>query len=112
LPVIYGRRFDNLSSFGLQVLVNVAYALANHRTSIDLNLNLPAIILIDGLTSNVGHEGFDLDRVNKAFTYLTNLSSEMGDRLQIIVADGNIPPEAEPFVRLRLTENDRLIPDK
>jgi hypothetical protein len=91
--------------------VNVAYALTSHRTSISLDLKLPAILLIDGLTSNVGHEGFDLERKNKAYSYLIALSSEIGDRLQIIVADGNIPEEAEPFVRVRLNENDRLIPN-
>jgi hypothetical protein len=38
------------------------------------------------------------------------LGEELGDQLQIIVADGNIPKRAEEFVRLRLSENERLIP--
>jgi hypothetical protein len=110
LPIVYGRAFDSLSSLGLTVLVNVAYTLAHQRTSMELGLKLPNILLIDGLTSNVGHEGFDLQRIHKAFDYLIEVSKKFGDKLQIIVADGNIPPEARPFVRLRLSEKDRLIP--
>lgn len=110
LPVVDGRRFDELSSQGLQVLVNVAHAAAHQRTCLDLNLNLPNVLLIDGLTTNVGQEGFDLERVHSAYRFLMELGEEFGDLLQIIVADGNVPPEAEQFIRLRLSEDDRLIP--
>jgi len=110
LPIVDGRKFDDLSSLGLQVLVNVAYILANQRTSLSLNLSFPGILLIDGITSNVGHEGLDLQRVENMFDYLISVGEELGEQLQIIVADGNIPSRAERFVRLRLSENDRLIP--
>lgn len=109
LPVLYGRRFAELSSQGLQVLVNVAHALAHHRTSIALNLGLPQILFIDGLTSNLGHDGDDLLRVNAVYDYLIELSAELGDRLQIVVADNDVPPQAQRFIRLRLDEDDRLI---
>jgi hypothetical protein len=99
-----------LSSQGLQVLVNVAYAVAHQKTAIELGLPLPNILLIDGLTTNVGHEGFDVERVHNAYLSLIALAEELGDTLQIIVADGNVPPEADPYVRLRLSEEDRLIP--
>lgn len=68
LPLLYGRRFGELSSQGLQVLVNVAHALAHHRTSIALDLGLPQILFIDGLTSNLGHEGEDLRRSMRCTT--------------------------------------------
>lgn len=109
LPILYGRRFSELSSQGLQVLVNVAHALAHHRTSIALNLGLPQILFIDGLTSNLGHEGEDLERVNAVYNYLIELSEELGNRFQIIVADNDVPPQAERFVRLRIDEDERLI---
>jgi hypothetical protein len=66
--------------------------------------------MIDGLTTNVGQEGYDVERVHHAYKYLIALSEELGDTLQIIVADGNVPPEADSYVRLRLSEEDRLIP--
>ncbi len=112
LPVLDGRRFDDLSSQGLQVLVNVAHAVAHQLTAIKLELPLPNILLIDGLTKNVGQEGYDAERVKNAYAYLIELSKSLDERLQIIVADGNVPAEAEKYVRLRLSESDRLIPDK
>ena len=110
LPVLDGRRFDDLSSQGLQVLVNVAYVIAHQVTAIELRLPLPNILLIDGLTTNVGQEGYDVERVHNAYDYLIEIAEEHGDTLQIIVSDGNVPPEAEKYVLLRLSEKDRLIP--
>ncbi|MGC4048227.1 MAG: hypothetical protein QM757_00715 [Paludibaculum sp.] len=110
LPFLDGRRFDDLSSQGLQTLVNVAHALAHQKTAIELGLPLPNILMIDGLTTNVGQEGFDVDRVHNAYSYLIDLSQRVGDTLQIIVADGNVPQEAEEYIRVRLSEEDRLIP--
>ncbi|MBZ5530337.1 MAG: AAA family ATPase [Acidobacteriia bacterium] len=110
LPVIDGRKFENLSSPGLEIFVNFAHALAHHETAIELGLNLPGLLFIDGLTSNVGKEGFDIQRVNKAYDYLIEVSDKYSSRLQIILADGFVPPQADPFVKLRLSEDDRLVP--
>jgi hypothetical protein len=110
LPIVDGRRFDQVSSQGLKVLINLAYALAVHQTAIELGLSLPGLLLIDGPSSNVGHEGFDYDRITDVYDYLIRTSERFGDSLQMIVADNDIPPEAESFVRMRVSEGDRLIP--
>ncbi len=112
LPLVDGRRFDTLSSPGLEIFINFAHAIAHHRTAIKLGLPLPNILFIDGLTSNIGKEGYDVDRVNRAYDYLVELSAELGNKLQVIVSDGLIPTQAEPFVRLRLSEDDRLVPKR
>jgi len=109
LPVVDGRRYDELSSQGLQVLVNVAHALAHHLTALELGLPLPGILIIDGLTSNLGHEGEDFERVRGVYDYLVELD-QSGTPLQIIVADNDVPSHVQEYVRLRLTEEDRLIP--
>jgi hypothetical protein len=109
-PVLYGRRFDELSSQGLKVLVNVAHALAHQRTAITRGIPLPNILFIDGLTSNIGHEDLDQERVEAIYRYLIDLSRELGDRLQVIVADNDVPAFARDFIILRLSENDRLVP--
>jgi hypothetical protein len=109
LPVVDGRPFDELSSQGLQVLVNVAHAVAHQETALEFGIPLPNILIIDGLTKNVGHEGFDLERVNDVYGYLMRLSEREADRLQLIVADNDVPSQAEPHVRVRLSENDRLV---
>lgn len=110
LSIYDGRRFDDLSSQGLQVLVNVAHALAHQLTTMDLGLSLPNILFIDGLTSNIGHEGEDLERVRGVYKYLVFLFETHGDKLQIIVADNDVPETAKEFIRVRLSEADRLIP--
>jgi hypothetical protein len=107
LPVVSGRSFESLSSQGLQVLVNVAYALALHTVAADRNLPLPG--LIDGPSSNVGTEGYDSERLADMYALLSEISSTYGDRLQIIVVDNHIPPGNDDRVRLRLGEDDRLI---
>lgn len=110
LPVLYGRRFDELSSQGLKVLVNVAHALAHQRTAAEQNIPLPNILFIDGLTSNIGHEDLDQERVEAIYRYLISLSREPGERLQVIVADNDVPSFAREFITLRLSEDDRLVP--
>ncbi len=110
LPVVDGRKFENLSSPGLEIFVNFAHALAHHETALELGLNLPGILFIDGLTSNIGKEGFDIQRVNNAYDYLIEVSNKHSSSLQVILADGFVPTQADPFVRLRLSEDDRLVP--
>lgn len=110
LPIVDGRRFDQVSSQGLKVLINVAYALAVHKTAIELGLGLPGLLLIDGPSSNVGHEGFDYERITDVYRYLIDTSESFGESLQLIVADNDVPPQAEPFVRMSVSEENRLIP--
>ncbi len=53
LPLFRGRRFDDLSSPGLATLVNIAHAIAHQRTNIELDLRLPNILFIDGLSEHL-----------------------------------------------------------
>jgi hypothetical protein len=46
-------------SQGLKKLVNIAHALAHHTVAIDRNLPMPGLLVLDGLSANGGHEGFD-----------------------------------------------------
>lgn len=110
LPVYHGRKFDDLSSPGLATLVNVAHALAHQRTSIELDLKLPNILFIDGLSEHLGEEGLDPERVQAVYRYLKQISDQVGDKLQIIVIENEVPDVVRDFVRLELSESDRLIP--
>ena len=108
LPVYYGRPFVELSSPGLATLVNVAHALAHQLTAIELKLKLPQISIIDGLSEHLGQEGLDPERLAAVYKLLIDTSRAHPD-LQVIVVDNEIPQEARPFVRLELSEEDRLI---
>ena len=109
LPEISGRPFDELSSQGLTVLVNVAHALAHHTVSIDHDLPLPGFLVLDGLSSNVGHEGFDRERLNDVFRLLMDETRRYQSRLQVIALANDVPSFAGDSVVLRLTPEDRLV---
>jgi hypothetical protein len=109
LPEVSGRPFDELSSQGLTVLVNVAHALAHHTVSIDHGLSLPGLLVLDGLSNNVGHEGFDLERRDDTYRLLIEEVERYDGRLQVIALDNDVPDFAASEVVLTLSPDDRLI---
>lgn len=111
LPLFEGRRFDELQSQGLKVIINVSHALAHQLTAMEYGLDLPNILLIDGITANIGHEGLDWERVEAIFDYLISLSDSHGDNLQLIIAENSVPVRANEYIRVILSEDDKLIPE-
>ena len=109
LPIVSGRRFDELSSQGLEVLVNVAHALAHHTVAIDRGLPLPGFLVLDGLSSNVGREGFDAARVQDIYRLILSVADRYGDQLQLIAVDNDPPHFMDDYNVLTLEQNDRLI---
>lgn len=110
LPIYDGRRFDELQSQGLQVMVNVAHAVAHQLTALHFGLTLPNILLIDGLTGNMGYEGLDLERVEAIYEFLMEIVEGDNTNLQIIVADNSVPNFAKRYVLVEFTDEDKLIP--
>ncbi|GGV54955.1 hypothetical protein [Streptomyces spectabilis] len=111
LPVVDGRPFADLQSQGVEVLVNVAHVLAHQHVALnDHDIPLPNLLIIDGISSNVGHEGVDLERLRKMYTSLLRAATEHVDRLQIIVTDNDSPPIAGIHRALELSDTDRLVP--
>ena len=108
LPVFHGRPFVEVSSPGLATLINVSHALAHHLTAVELGLKLPQILVIDGLSEYLGQEGLDPERLEAIYDLLIE-TSQTHRQLQVIVVDNEVPEEARSFVRLELSEDDRLI---
>lgn len=77
----------------------------------DLGLPLPGILLIDGITKNIGTAEYDAERIDNVWNQLLNPDNIMGDDLQVIVAANNIPENVRPHVVLEPSEQDRLIPE-
>lgn len=113
LPLVSGRTFDELSSQGLKTLVNAAHALAHHTVAIDRGLPLPGLLVLDGLSANTGHEGFDGARIGDLYRLLATVSRDYEGLLQIIAVDNEVPPgvvaDLEDNVVLTLSQNDRFI---
>ncbi|MFJ9968886.1 hypothetical protein [Streptomyces avermitilis] len=111
LPVVDGRPFADLQSQGVEVLVNVAHVLAHQDVALkDHDIPLPNLLIIDGISSNVGHEGVDLERLRKMYASLLRAATEHVDRLQIIVTDNDSPPIEGIHRALELSDTDRLVP--
>jgi hypothetical protein len=109
LPEVTGRPFDELSSQGLTVLVNVAHALAHHTVYLDHELPLPGLLVLDGLSNNVGHEGFDLERRDDTYRLLMEEVEKYTGRMQVIAVDNDVPAFASNAVVLTLSPENRLI---
>ncbi|MDP9224964.1 MAG: hypothetical protein M3P18_14190 [Actinomycetota bacterium] len=109
-PIVNGQKFPQLSA-GVRVLVNIAHALAHHRAALDLQLPLPGLIWIDGVTKNIGTAGYDHERIEDIWTELIRASDQFGEQLQLIVAANDVPDRVRPYVRLELAEENRLIPE-
>ncbi|MFF9084625.1 hypothetical protein ACF1BR_33555 [Streptomyces rubiginosohelvolus] len=109
LPLVGGRSFDEISSQGMQVLVNIAYSLAVHTVCIDRDLPMPGLLVLDGISSNTGREGWDARREDNAFRLLAEVAGRYSGKLQIVVIDNDAPDFLEEKVVLRLSERDRLI---
>ncbi len=108
LPIYHGRPFAEVSSPGLATLINVSHALAHHLTAAELSLRLPQLLIIDGLSEHLGQEGLDPQRLAAIYAFLIEISNSHPE-LQVIVVDNEVPPEARPYVRIELSEEDRLI---
>ena len=109
LPEVSNRPFDKLSSQGLTVLVNVAHTLAHHTIAIDHGLPLPGILVLDGLSSNVGHEGFDRERRDDTYRLLMDEAARYQGRLQVIALANDVPSFARKSIVLTLTPEHRLV---
>lgn len=109
-PIVNARPFEALSA-GVRVLVSVAHILAHHLAAFELDLPLPGIILMDGIQKNIGTAEYDAARTQHVWRKLVELSNEIPDSLQVIVAANDVPEELSDFVRLELSHPDnRLIP--
>ena len=110
LPRFEGRRFDELESQGLKVMVNIAHALAHQLTCIHFDLQLPNILLIDGVSGNIGYEGLDRERIEAIYSYIIRVSQKYQHRLQIIVSDNTVPESAHEYIFAQFNDESKLIP--
>ena len=113
LPEVSTRTFDELSSQGLKTLVNVAHALAHHTVAIDRGLDMPGLLILDGVSANSGKEGLEGDRIVDMYQLFGEVASEYGEHLQLIIVDNDLPPEVADEMNdnivLTLSQEARLI---
>lgn len=86
------------------------YSHTNSSLSATTPVPLPNILIMTGISNNVGHEGIDLERLRRRYTTLPTAAGEHIDELQIIVADNDPPPIFGVHRALELPDTDRLVP--
>lgn len=113
LPEVSGRTFDELSSQGLKTLVNIAHSVAHHTVAIDRNLPMPGLLILDGISANAGHEGFDQARIRDVYSLMSRIANQYRGVLQLIAVDNYLSNavlmNVAEHVVLTLSQADRLI---
>ena len=93
--------------------MNVAHALAHHTVAIDRGLDMPGLLILDGVSANSGKEGLEGDRIVDMYKLFDEVASEYGEQLQLIIVDNDLPPEVADEMSnkivLTLSQEARLI---
>lgn len=114
LPMVGGKKLEDLSSGGMKVLVNDSYFLAGlaYALRVPEETHLPSLMIIDSPMKNFGAGQDDLNYSHRLYRWLWALQKERGaNRFQLIIADNEITQEGEQFNVRRLSYTEPLIDD-
>lgn len=114
LPMVGGKKLEELSSGGMKVLVNDSYFLAGlaYALRVPEETLLPSMMIIDSPMKNFGAGQDDLNYSHRFYRWLWALQQERGaNRFQLIIADNEIPQEGEQFNVRRFSYEEPLIDD-
>lgn len=114
LPMVGGKRLEELSSGGMKTLVNDAYFLAGltYALRAPAQTHLPRFMVIDSPRKNFGADAEDRSAADRIYRWLRRLQDRYGSSsFQLLVADNDIPPEADEFRVMRLSYGRPLIDD-
>ncbi|MGV9386501.1 hypothetical protein ACWDRB_62620 [Nonomuraea sp. NPDC003707] len=96
LPLVGDTAFENLqaSGGGASTALNIAYHLTLLTTALDHpNVLLPSLLIIDSPRKAIGTVDRDRELGRRIYTRLATLARAYKDRIQLIVADNDIPAE-------------------
>jgi hypothetical protein len=114
LPMVGGKRLEELSSGGMKTLVNDAYYLAGFSFALRAPQEtlLPLLMLIDTPRKNFGSNPDDRHTSERIYRWMRRLQDTYGaGAFQLIVADNDIPVEAEQFNVKSFSYEQPLIED-
>lgn len=114
LPMVGGKRLEELSSGGMKTLVNDAYFLAGltYALRVPAQTHLPRFMVIDSPRKNFGADAEDRGAADRIYRWMRRLRDQYGaSSFQLIVADNDIPVEANEFHIMRLSYERPLIDD-
>ena len=75
--------------------------------------NVPALLVLDGVSANSGKEGLEGDRIVDMYRLFSEVAGEYGNELQLIIVDNDLPVEVADelasSIVLTLSKESRLI---
>ncbi|MFC6449262.1 AAA family ATPase [Cellulomonas gelida] len=90
LPYVNGDRFDRISTGGIMTSLVTAYWLAVVATALREGVETyPTLLIVDTPRKSIGAQNADL--ADELYRQLDILAGVYGDRMQVIVADNDIP---------------------
>ena len=98
--MVGGKRLEDLSSGGMKTLVNDAYFLAGFSYALRAPSEtlLPSLMLINTPPKNFGSNPDDSQASERVYRWMRRLQDSYATgSFQLIVADNDIPTEAEQF---------------
>ncbi|GAA1312600.1 hypothetical protein Psi02_77150 [Planotetraspora silvatica] len=100
LPIVNGRPFDRLAvAGGVKTLVNLAYHLSLLTYSLPrFDTYLPDLLIVDSPRKNIGAAAEDRALTERIYRRFRMLSDMPNRRVQVIIADNDLPRIATKFV--------------
>ena len=90
LPFANGDRFDRISTGGITTALVTAYWLTVLATALrERETNYPSLLIIDTPRKSIGSRNAQM--ADELYRQLDTLAAANGDRMQVIVADNDIP---------------------
>jgi hypothetical protein len=101
MPIVNGRPFQKLAvAGGMKTIVNLAYhlALLTYGLAHPDEVAFPDLLIVDSPRKNVGAAPEDRALTERIYRRFRMLADNYGHRVQILVADNDLPPIAADFV--------------
>ncbi len=102
--------FLESGSGGKKTLLRIGWALALHKTAVELNLPLPPFLMFDSFTKNIGE--YDKGIISAVFSTIYKMSNDCLKNTQFIIMDKEyIEPKNTVDISTKLMdEKNKLIP--
>jgi hypothetical protein len=112
LPVVNGGPLEG-NSAGVKTMINDAYYLANLTTALQQSsrIFLPGFLIIDSPRKNFGSGRKDRDAGKRIYSSIDALRGAYGNRVQIIVADNDLPREYQSRFKVMTLSYDNPLLD-
>jgi hypothetical protein len=113
LPTVGAVSFEALqaSGGGASTALNIAYHLALLTYDINnLNVLMPRLLIIDSPRKAIGNSDADRELGRRIYERISTVTKTFGSKIQIILADNDVPEDIITTPQIRLTAQRSTVP--